>query len=60
MLTHLVFPKLENETLFYVFYYHKEDYEKNLAARELKSRGWLYHKKFGLWMKKADTKGVFE
>ncbi|CAD8190500.1 unnamed protein product [Paramecium octaurelia] len=52
MLPHSVFSQLSSDTLFYVFYYHKEPTEQLMAARELIKNQWIYNTKHGLWMKK--------
>ncbi|CAD8193349.1 unnamed protein product [Paramecium pentaurelia] len=52
MLPNSVFSQLSSDTLFYVFYYHKEPTEQLMAARELIKNQWLYNTKHGLWMKK--------
>ncbi|CAD8169390.1 unnamed protein product [Paramecium octaurelia] len=52
MLPHSVFSQLSCDTLFYVFYYHKEPTEQLMAARELIKNQWIYNTKHGYWMKK--------
>ena len=52
MLPHSIFSQLGSDTLFYVFYYHKEPTEQNMAARELIKNQWIFNSKHGIWMKK--------
>lgn len=40
------------ETLFYIFYTQPRDRMQELAAQELTSRNWRYHKSLGLWLTK--------
>jgi CCR4-NOT transcription complex subunit 2 len=41
---------LQEETLFYVFYSMPLDEAQFIAADELYSRGWFWHRRFKLWM----------
>ena len=55
------FTKIDTETLFLIFYYQKNEYERFVAARELKNRGWRFHKKFLMWFKRnSEPKEVGE
>ncbi len=38
--------KFQVDTLFYIFYSMPNDEAQVLAADELRSRGWLFHKEF--------------
>ena len=38
--------KFQADTLFYIFYSMPNDEAQVLAADELRTRGWLYHKEF--------------
>ena len=40
---------LEEDTLFFIFYYQQGTYEQFLAGRELKRRSWRFHKKYMTW-----------
>ena len=46
------FCKIETETLFIIFYYQQNDFERYVAMREIKNRGWRFHKKFQMWFKR--------
>ncbi len=41
--------RLEEDTLFFIFYYQQGTYEQYLAGRELKRRSWRFHKKYMTW-----------
>ncbi|CAK0780069.1 hypothetical protein CVIRNUC_004928 [Coccomyxa viridis] len=45
--------KFQVDTLFYIFYSMPNDEAQVLAADELRSRGWLFHKEFKLWLSKV-------
>ena len=40
------------ETLFFIFYFQEDPYERYSAAKELKSQDWRFHKKFLTWFKR--------
>lgn len=52
---------LQDETLFYMFYSMPGDEAQLIAADELCGRGWMYHKRWKVWMaaapNTAPTKG---
>lgn len=41
-----------DETLFYIFYTMPRDIMQELAARELTSRNWRFHKELKMWLTK--------
>lgn len=47
-------PGFADETLFYMFYAMPGDRMQDLAARELYSRTWRYHKELKIWLLLAD------
>lgn len=47
------FKKYELDTLFFIFYHQQGTYQQYLAAKELKNKGWLYHKRFQSWFLRA-------
>lgn len=49
-----VFAKMDVDTLFYVFYYQQGTYAQYLAAKELKSRSWRFHKHFVTWFQRHE------
>ena len=44
---------LQDETLFYMFYSMPGDEAQLIAADELSVRGWLYHKRWKVWLMAA-------
>lgn len=67
--SHSIFPKyrmieestiklMDVETIFFIFYFQPNQYEKYLAAKELKHRDWRFHKKFSLWFKRQKEPSV--
>eukprot|EP00798_Chlamydomonas_sp_ICE-L_P030688 gene30688-35715_t len=42
--------KFKEETLFYMFYSMPQNETQLIAADELSSRGWWFHKRYQLWM----------
>lgn len=55
------FSKFQLETLFYIFYNMPRDVLQQLAAVELHSREWRYHKDLKLWFTRAPgTEGAYD
>ena len=51
------FKKLELDTLFFIFYHQQGTYQQFLAAKELKLKGWQFHKRFQSWfLRQGDPK----
>lgn len=46
--------KMELDTLFFIFYYQKDPYEKLIVAKELKKRDWRFNKKYLIWFKRHE------
>ena len=46
--------KMSNDTLFFIFYYQKQQIEQYFAAKELKHRTWRYHIKYQNWFRRYD------
>lgn len=53
-----IFPKMELDTLFYIFYYRQGTYQQFLAAKELKNRSWRFHKRFLTWFQRHEEPKV--
>ena len=53
MIEETTIPNLDQETLFFIFYYQQDQYEKYLAACELKRKEWRFHKKYSVWFKRS-------
>lgn len=54
----LIFPKMDIDTLFYIFYYRQGTYQQSLAAKELKNRSWRFHKRFLTWFQRHEEPKV--
>ena len=52
MLSNSILAKVDIDTLFAIFYFQQDDYERLQAAKELKKRGWSFNKKFVIWFKR--------
>jgi CCR4-NOT transcription complex subunit 2 len=50
--------KFKEETLFYIFYSMPQDEAQLIAADELYSRGWWWHKKYRCWFIHAPNSPV--
>ncbi|CAN8106232.1 unnamed protein product [Discula destructiva] len=46
--------KLDNDTLFYAFYYKQGSYQQYLAARALKDQAWRFHKQYQTWFQRHE------
>ena len=49
-----VFEKLDQDTLFFIFYFQTGTLQQFLAARELKRQGWRFHKKYLTWFQRHE------
>ncbi|PPQ75538.1 LOW QUALITY PROTEIN: hypothetical protein CVT26_012528 [Gymnopilus dilepis] len=47
-----IFPQLDVETLFWIFYYLPGTYQQYLAAKELKRQSWRFHVKYLTWFQR--------
>lgn len=47
-----IYAKLDDDTLFYIFYYSQRDYHRYLAARELKRQSWRFSIRYGTWFRR--------
>ncbi|KAJ7367947.1 Not1 N-terminal domain, CCR4-Not complex component-domain-containing protein [Mycena albidolilacea] len=50
--TAAIYPQLDVETLFYVFYFLPGTYQQYLAAKELKRQSWRFHIKYLTWFQR--------
>ncbi|OCF44935.1 CCR4-NOT transcription complex subunit 3 [Kwoniella heveanensis CBS 569] len=48
-----LYPRLDLDQLFYIFYYMTGTYEQWLAAQELKRQSWRFHKQYLTWFQRA-------
>lgn len=53
-----IVAKMDNDTLFYIFYYRQGTYLQSLAAKELKNRSWRFHKRFLTWFQRHEEPKV--
>lgn len=53
-----IFEKLDEDTLFFIFYFQQGTFEQFLAAKELKRRNWAFHKKYLTWFQRYDDPKV--
>jgi CCR4-NOT transcription complex subunit 3 len=53
MCDNTLFKKFDLDTLFFIFYHQQGTFQQFLAAKELKAKGWIYHKKFQTWFQRS-------
>ena len=53
-----MFREMHVDTVFYVFYYCQNTHQQYLAAKELKSRSWRFHKQFLTWFQRQEDPEV--
>jgi CCR4-NOT transcription complex subunit 3 len=53
-----IFGKLDDDTLFFIFYFQQGTYEQYLAAKELKRKNWAFHKKYLTWFQRYEDPKV--
>lgn len=46
--------KVENDTLFYAFYYKQGTHQQYLAAKALKDQAWRFHKQYQTWFQRHE------
>ncbi len=56
--TPALFAKVDPEVLFFAFYYQPGTYQQYLAAHQLKSQSWRYHKVHRAWLSVCCLLGV--
>lgn len=49
-----LYSKIDQDTLFYVFYYKQGTYQQFLAARALKEQSWRFHKQYQTWFQRHE------
>ncbi|CEH16297.1 CCR4-NOT transcriptional regulation complex, NOT5 subunit [Ceraceosorus bombacis] len=47
-----LYSKVEDDTLFFIFYYSQREYHRYLAANELKRQSWRFSLRFGTWFQR--------
>ena len=49
-----LYNKIDNDTLFYIFYYRQNTYQQYLAAKALKTQSWRFHKQYQTWFQRHE------
>ncbi len=49
-----LYNKIDNDTLFYIFYYRQSTYQQYLAAKALKTQSWRFHKQYQTWFQRHE------
>lgn len=50
----LFFEKLDQDTLFFIFYYQQSTIMQYFAAKELKKQSWRFHKRYMTWFQRLE------
>lgn len=48
------YSRLELDSLFFIFYHQPGTYQQYLAAKQLKSKNWIYHKRYQTWFQRCE------
>ena len=46
--------RIDNDTLFFLFYYRQNTYQQHQAAKALKSQSWRFHKQYQTWFQRHE------
>lgn len=49
-----LYSKMDQDNLFYIFYYRQNTYQQYLAAKALKSQSWRFHKQYQTWFQRHE------
>ena len=49
-----LYSRIDNDTLFYIFYYRQNTYQQYLAAKALKTQSWRFHKQYQTWFQRHE------
>lgn len=49
-----LYSRVDQDALFYSFYYRQGTYQQYLAAKELKSTSWRFHKQYQTWFQRHE------
>lgn len=49
-----LYSKIDQDALFYSFYYRQGTYQQYLAAKELKGTSWRFHKQYKTWFQRHE------
>ena len=53
-----LFKNFHTDTLFFIFYNQQGSYQQYLAAQQLKSKSWRFHKKYMTWFQRGEEPKV--
>jgi CCR4-NOT transcription complex subunit 3 len=49
-----IYERIDNDTLFFLFYYRQNTYQQYQAAKALKSQSWRFHKQYQTWFQRHE------
>ena len=49
-----LYERIDNDTLFFLFYYRQNTYQQHLAAKALKGQSWRFHKQYQTWFQRHE------
>lgn len=49
-----LYERIDNDTLFFLFYYRQNTYQQHQAAKALKSQSWRFHKQYQTWFQRHE------
>lgn len=49
-----LYSKMDQDNLFYIFYYRQNTYQQYMAAKALKSQSWRFHKQYQTWFQRHE------
>ena len=49
-----LYERIDNDSLFFLFYYRQNTYQQYQAAKALKSQSWRFHKQYQTWFQRHE------
>ena len=49
-----LYERIDNDTLFFLFYYRQNTYQQHQAAKALKNQSWRFHKQYQTWFQRHE------
>lgn len=49
-----MYERIDNDTLFFLFYYRQNTYSQHQAAKALKGQSWRFHKQYQTWFQRHE------
>ena len=49
-----MYERIDNDTLFFLFYYRQNTFSQNQAAKALKGQSWRFHKQYQTWFQRHE------